>query len=296
MPNYNELAAFVAVVREGSFTRAAAQMGVTPSAISHGMRALEKRLGMTLLHRSTRSVAPTVAGERLYQTVAPRLEDISRELAELLEDANEVAGIVRINAPDFAVQTLIWPRLSPLLAAHPRLLLEVRSEDRFTDIVAARYDIGVRLGGDVARDMIAARIAPDLRMTVAGSPSYFARAGLPASPQALDAHACLGFKLPTHDNLLEWEFKLEDGKTVEIRPQGRLVSNEPQTLIQAACDGHGLIWLPRELLETQITAGLLRTVLDDHAIAYEGYHVYYPARGVSPATRLVIDALRMKDI
>ena len=237
MPNFNELAAFAAVVREGSFTRAAAQMGVTPSAISHGMRALEKRLGLTLLHRSTRSVAPTVAGQRLYQTVAPRLDDITQALSELLEDANEIAGIVRINAPDFAVQTLVWPRLSPLLAAHPRLLLEVSSEDRFTDIVATRYDIGIRLGGDVAKDMIAARIGPDLRMTVAGSPAYFARHGIPGSPRELDAHACLGFKLPTHENLLEWEFKTKAGKTAEMRPNGRLISNEPQTLIQAACDG-----------------------------------------------------------
>lgn len=294
MPNFNELAAFAAVVRAGSFTRAAAQMGVTPSALSHGMRNLEKRLGLTLLHRSTRSVAPTAAGQRLYQTVAPRLEDIEQELSALIEDADEVAGIVRVNAPDFAVQTVVWPRLSPLLAAYPRLSLEVSSEDRFTDIVASRYDIGVRLGGDVAQDMIAARIGADMVMTVAGSPDYFARSGTPRTPGELNAHACLGFKLPTHDNLLEWEFKTKAGKTVELRPNGRLVSNEPQTLIQAACDGHGLIWLPRDLLAGEITRGALETVLDDYAIAYEGYHLYYPARRMSPAMRIVIDALRLR--
>ncbi|MDO5611013.1 MAG: LysR family transcriptional regulator [Pseudomonadota bacterium] len=295
MPNFNELAAFAAVVREGSFTRAAAQLGVTPSAISHTMRALEKRLGLTLLHRSTRSVSPTIAGDRLYQSVAPRLDDITQALSELLEDADEIAGMVRINAPDFAVQSVIWPRLSPLLASHPRLLLEVCSEDRFTDIVAARFDIGVRLGADVAKDMIAARIGPDLQMAVAASPAYFARHGHPRTPRELETHACLGFKLPTHDNLLEWEFTSRVGKTIEIRPAGRLISNESQTLIKAACDGHGLIWLPRTLLQAAIADGQLQTVLDDCAISYAGYHLYYPARGVSPATRVVIDALRPSD-
>ncbi|MBI6941567.1 LysR family transcriptional regulator [Pseudomonas putida] len=292
MPNFNELAAFAAVVREGSFTRAAAQLGVTPSALSHGVRHLEKRLGLTLLHRSTRSVAPTEAGQRLYTTVAPRLDDITQELSALIEQSDEVAGTVRINAPDYAVQTLIWARLSPLLSAHPRLRLEVCSEDRFTDIVAARYDLGVRLGGDVAQDMIAARIGPDMVMAVAGSPAYLALQGVPATPRELAAHSCLGLKLPTHDNLLAWEFKAATGKTMQVLPAGKLVSNEPKTLIRAACDGHGLVWLPTSLMEEELSHGQLQVVLDEHAISYEGYHLYYAARRVSPSMKVVIDALR----
>lgn len=295
MPNFNELAAFAAVVRESSFTRAAAKLGVTPSALSHGMRHLEKSLGLTLLHRSTRSVAPTEAGQRLYDTVAPRLDDITQELTGLIENAGEIAGTVRINAPDYAVQTLVWPRLSPLLREHPRLTLELSSENRYTDIVAARFDLGVRLGDDVAQDMIAARIGPDLVMAVAGSPDYLARHGTPRTPRELEAHARLAFRLPTHDNLLDWEFVVDGGRTLQLRPAGRLVCNEPETLVQAACEGHGLIWLPRGLLDAEIAQGRLRTVLDDSAAVYKGYHVYYAARRVSPAMKVVIDALRWRE-
>lgn len=294
MTNFNELAAFAAVVREGSFTRAAAQLGVTPSALSHGVRQLEKRLGLTLLHRSTRSVAPTEAGERLYQTVAPRLQDITQELAALVAPAGAIAGTVRINAPDHAVHTLVWPRLSPLLQEHPGLRVEIHSEDRFTDIVAARYDIGVRLGLDLAQDMIAARIGPDLLMAVAGSPDYLARCGTPQQPDELGAHACLAFRLPTHDNLLAWEFRAAEGKTISVKPTGRLVCNQPRTLIEAACAGHGLVWLPRSMLEPVLAQGHLRTVLDDHAARYEGYHLYYAARRASPAMQAVIEALRWR--
>lgn len=291
MTNYNELAAFAAVVREGSFTRAAAQLGITPSALSHGLKRLEGKLGLTLLHRSTRSVAPTEAGQRLYASVAPRLEDIRLELAALSESRDEISGRVRINAPDHAVQSVIWPRLSPLLAAHPHLHVELSSEDRFTDIIANRFDIGVRLGRDVAADMIAARIAPDMPMAVAGSPAYFRRHGTPRSPDELERHQCLGFRLPTHANLLAWQFK-QRRRTRSLQPNGRLVFNEPATLLAAARDGHGLIWLPRALMQQDLDAGRLVSVLNEHAISYEGYHLYYPARRTSAAMRAVIEAMK----
>lgn len=301
MPNFNELAAFAAVVREGSFTRAAAQLGVTPSALSHGVRQLERRLGLTLLHRSTRSIAPTEAGQSLYQTVAPRLADITQELEALITQGDDIAGTVRINAPDYAVQALIWPRLSPLLKEHPRLHVEVHSEDRFTDIVANRFDIGVRLGHDVAQDMIAARIAPDMVMAVAASPEFLALHGTPRTPQALDAHHCIGLRLPTHDNVMAWEFKAKagnsekGGKSIHVRPAGRLVCNQPAVMINAACEGHGFIWLPRSMIEGEVAQGRLATVLDDWAAIYEGYHLYYTARRASPAMKMVIEALRLRD-
>lgn len=294
MTNYNELAAFAAVVREGSFTRAAAQLGVTPSALSHSLKRLEAKLGLTLLHRSTRSAAPTEAGQRLFQSVEPRLEDIRLELAALSESNDAISGSVRINAPDYAVQTVIWPRLSPLLAAHPQLHVEISSEDRFTDIIASRFDIGVRLGRDVAADMIAARIAPDMPMAVAASPGYLSRHGIPRIPDELEQHQCMGFRLPTHANLLPWEFK-QRRKRRSLQPNGRLVFNEPATLLAAARDGHGLVWLPRTMLEEDLRAKKLVSVLDDYAIRYDGYHLYYPARRTSAAMRAVIEAMKMRE-
>ncbi|MDO5626184.1 MAG: LysR family transcriptional regulator [Pseudomonadota bacterium] len=297
MPNFNELAAFAAVVREGSFTRAGAQLGVSPSALSHSLRKLEQRLGLTLLHRSTRSVAATEAGQRLYDTVAPRLEDITLALAALTSPGEGITGTVRLNGPDHALQHFIWPRLSPLLRAHPGLRVELHCENRFTDIVAGRYDLGVRLGRDVAQDMIATRIAPDLVMAVAGSPAFFQRHGAPRAPDGLNPALCLGFRLPTHDNLLAWEFHPPGGagagKPFTLQPAGPLVANQPQSLIDAARESHGLIWLPRSMIQADIAQGTLHTVLDDCAATYEGYHLYYAARRHSPAMKAVIEALRL---
>jgi DNA-binding transcriptional LysR family regulator len=217
-------------VRVGSFTRAAAQMGVTQSALSQTVRSLERRLDLKLLNRTTRSVSPAEAGERLYRTVGLRFADIEAELAVLGELRGKPAGTVRITATEHAVRTLLWPRLQPWLPKYPDVKVEISSDNRFIDIVAKRFDIGVRLGGDVAKDMIAVRIAPDMRLVVVGSPNYLERHAQPRSPQDLTEHDCIGLRLPSHGGLLPWEFKRR-GKSVNARVTGRLVFNSSDMVV-----------------------------------------------------------------
>jgi DNA-binding transcriptional LysR family regulator len=291
MDHFNDLAAFAAVVREGSFTRAAAQLGVSQSALSHTVRSLEKKLDMKLLHRTTRSVSPTEEGERLYQTVAPRFADIEAELTSLKELRGKPAGTVRITASEHAVHVLLWPRLEPWLRDYPDIKIELSSDNRFTDIVANRFDIGVRLGDDVARDMIAVRIAPDMRMLVVGSPDYLASRPRPLIPHDLLEHNCIGMRLPTHGGLLTWEF-MQDGRNVHVNISGQLIFNDSPMIARAARAGHGLAWLPDDLVQDDITAGRLLSVLDDWAAVYPGYHLYYPSRRASQALTMVVDRLR----
>lgn len=291
MTRFDDLAAFAAVVREGSFTRAAAQMGVTQSALSQTVRALERKLDMKLLNRTTRSVSPTEAGERLYLTVGPRLADIEAELAVLGELRGKPAGTVRITATEHAVQTLVWPRLRPWLSKYPDIKIEISSDNRFIDIVAERFDIGVRLGVDVAKDMIAVRMASDLRMAVVGSPDYFARHPRPRTPQDLTEHDCICLRLPTHGGLLNWEFKRR-GKSINAHVTGRLVFNTTELTVAAALAGHGLAWVPANIIDESIAMGQLTPVLDDWAITYPGHHLYYASRNASPALALVVEALR----
>jgi DNA-binding transcriptional LysR family regulator len=293
MGRYDDLAAFTAVVRAGSFTRAAAQLGITQSALSQTIRALERRLDLKLLNRTTRSVSPTEAGEQLYQTVEQRLADIEAELALLAEKRGKAAGTIRITATEHAARSLIWPRLLPWLANYPDINIEISSNNRFTDIVAERFDIGVRLGDDVAQDMIAVRIAPDMRMTVVGSASYFSRSPPPSLPQDLENHDCTGLRLPTHGGLLNWEFKQEK-RTVVVHPKGRLVFNTNELVVAAAAAGHGLAWVPEDIVQDHVASGSLFPVLGDYAITYPGYHVYYATRRTSPALSLVVEALRYK--
>lgn len=291
MGRFDELAAFAAVVRAGSFTRAAAQLGVTQSALSQTVRALERRLNLKLLNRTTRSVASTEAGERLYQTVGPRFADIEGELAVLGELRGKPIGTVRITASEHAARTLVWPRLQRWLPKYPDIRIEISSDNRFTDIVAERFDIGVRLGGDVAKDMIAARMAADLRMVVVGSPAYFARHPKPVTPQDLTDHDCIGLRLPTHGGLLGWEFRRRK-RSVNVHVTGRLVFNNSDMRIAASLGGHGLTWTPDDAVLEHVSAGRLITVLDDWAMTYPGYHLYYASRRASPALVLVVDALR----
>jgi DNA-binding transcriptional LysR family regulator len=294
MARFDDLAAFAAVVRERSFTRAAAKMGVSQSALSQTVRALERRLDLKLLNRTTRSVAPTEAGERLYRTVGPRLADIEAELSVLAELRGKPAGTVRITATEHAARTLVWPRLQRWLPAYPDIKVEVSSDNRFTDIVAEGFDIGVRLGGDVARDMIAVRMAPDMRMAVVGSPGYFARRPPPRRPQDLTEHDCIGLRLPTHGALLSWEFRRR-GRTVNAHVTGRLVFSSSELIVAAARAGLGLAWIPDDVAAEHFAAGQLRSVLDDWAATYTGYHVYYASRRASPAVSLVVEALRTAD-
>lgn len=291
MPRFDDLAAFAAVVRAGSFTRAAAQLGVSQSALSQTVRALERRLDLKLLNRTTRSVSTTEAGERLYLTAGPRFADIEAELEILRELRAKPAGTVRITASENAVHTLIWPRLLPWLPAFPDIRIEISSDNRFIDIVAKRFDIGVRLGGDVARDMVAVRLAPDMRLAVVGSPQYFEHRARPRTPQDLTLHDCLGLRLASHGGLLPWEFKRR-GKGVHVHVTGRLVFNSSDMIVTAALAGHGLAWLPDNAVAEHLAAGRLVSVLDDWAPTFPGYHLYYASRNASPALALVIDALR----
>jgi DNA-binding transcriptional LysR family regulator len=294
MAKFDDLSAFAAVVRVGSFTRAAAQLGVTQSALSQTVRALERRLDLKLLNRTTRSLSTTEAGERLFQAVGPRFADIEAELAVLGELRGKPAGSVRITATEHAARALIWPRLDAWLPKYPDINIEISSDNRFTDIVAERFDIGVRLGGDIAKDMIAVRMAPDMRMAVVGSPAYLARQRRPTTPQDLTEHDCIRQRLPTHGGLMNWEFKRR-GRSVTAHVAGRLVFNGSSLLVEAAVTGHGLIWVPEDIVADLVAAGRLIKVLDDWAITYPGYHLYYASRRASPALALVVEALRYRD-
>jgi DNA-binding transcriptional LysR family regulator len=294
MAKFDDLAAFAAVVRAGSFTRAAAQLGVTQSALSQTVRSLERRLDLKLLNRTTRSLSPTEAGERLFQAVRPRFEDIEAELAVLGEMRGKPAGSVRITATEHAARVLIWPRLDAWLPKYPDINIEISSDNRFTDIVAERFDIGVRLGGDIAKDMIAVRMAPDMRMAVVGSPAYLARQRRPTTPQDLTEHDCIRQRLPTHGGLMNWEFKRR-ARSVTAHVAGRLVFNSSNLIVDAAVTGHGLIWVPEDIVAEHVGAGRLVKVLDDWAITYPGYHLYYASRRASPALAWVVEALRYRD-
>lgn len=293
MGRFDDLAAFAAVVREGSFTRAAAKLGVTQSALSQTVRTLEKRLDVKLLNRTTRSVASTEAGEKLYRTVEPRLEEIEAELATLGEMRGKPVGTVRITATEHAVRTLVWPRLLPWLRKYPEINLEISSDNRFADIVGERFDIGIRLGDDVAKNMIAVRVAPDMRIVVVGSPAYFGRNPQPSTPQDLTEHDCIGLRLPTYGGLLPWEFK-HGARAVNTQVKGRLVFNQNELIVEAALEGHGLAWLPEDLVHEHIKAGRLVTTLNRWTITYPGYHLYYATRRASQALMLVVEALRLQ--
>jgi len=292
--NFNDLLAFVAVAREGSFTRAAAQLGVSQSALSHTIRGLEAKLGIRLLTRTTRSVSPTDAGERLLATVAPRFDEILAEVAALSALRDKPAGTVRISAAEHVADTVIWPRLEPFLPQYPDIVVEVTVEYGMIDIVANRYDAGVRLGDQVAKDMIAVRIAPDLKMAVVGAPAYFGKHAAPATPHDLTAHNCINLRLTTYGGLYAWEFE-KDGQTLNVRVQGQLVYNSSRPMLRAALAGFGLACVPEDIAHEHIAAGRLVQVLADWMPSFPGYHLYYPSRRQSsPALSLVIDALRYR--
>jgi len=292
--NFNDLLAFVTVAREGSFTRAAAQLGVSQSALSHTIRGLEAKLGIRLLTRTTRSVSPTDAGERLLATVAPRFDEIQAEVAALSELRDKPAGTVRISAAEHVADTVIWPRLEPFLPQYPDIIVEVAVEYGMIDIVANRYDAGVRLGDQVAKDMIAVRIAPDLKMAVVGAPAYFKQHAAPLTPHDLTAHNCINLRLTTYGGLYAWEFE-KDGQTLNVRVQGQLVYNSSRPMLRAALAGFGLACVPEDIAREHIAAGRLVQVLAEWMPSFPGYHLYYPSRRQSsPALSLVIDALRYR--
>ncbi|HVJ37017.1 MAG TPA: LysR family transcriptional regulator [Stenotrophomonas sp.] len=288
----NDLTAFVTVAREGSFTRAAAQLGVSQSALSHSLRGLETRLGVRLLTRTTRSVSMTEAGERLYDTVAPRLEEIEAELAAVSEFRDRPAGTVRITTAGHAADAYVWPRLAPVLPNYPELKVEVTVDYGLADIVAQRYDIGIRLGGQIARDMIAVPVSPPQRMAVVATPAYFRKHGEPQAPADLAAHNCIGLRLPTHGGLLPWEFARE-GRELKVRVDGQWTFNGSSAILRAALAGGGLAYLPEDMVREPLAEGRLRRVLLPWCDVFDGYYAYYPSRReYSAALRVVIDALR----
>jgi DNA-binding transcriptional LysR family regulator len=292
--NLNDLTAFVAVARERSFTNAAAKLGVSPSALSHTMRALEERLGLRLLTRTTRSVAPTQAGDRLLQSIGPRLDEIDADLASLSEVRERPAGTVRITAGEHPAGTIIWPAVKTLVSKYPDVHIEIIVDQGLTDIVAERYDAGVRLGEQVARDMIAVPIGPEMRMAVVGAPSYLARHPAPKTPQDLTAHNCINIRLPTRGGVYAWEFEKRE-REVRVRVEGQLLFNNIALRLDAALSGLGLAYLPEDQVEKHIASRRLVRVLADWCPPFAGYHLYYPSRRQpTPAFSLLVDALRYR--
>jgi DNA-binding transcriptional LysR family regulator len=288
----DDLAAFAAVGREQSFTRAAAKLGVSQSALSQTIRQLEARLGVRLLTRTTRSVAPTEAGERLLRVVAPRFEEIESELISLRELRQKPAGTVRITATEFAIDTILLPKLTPVIRVNPELKIELIVDYGLSNIVADRYDAGVRSGEQVAKDMIAVRIGPDMRMAVVGAPSYFQGRAEPKTPQDLLAHSSINLRLPTHDTLYAWEFQ-KGKRELKVRVEGQLTCNGTAQMLNGALAGLGLAYVPEGMVEGDISKGRLRRVLADWCPPFSGYHLFYPSRRQSSAAfNLVVEALR----
>jgi len=291
--SYNDLLALIAVARERSFTRAAAQLGVSQSALSHTIRSLETRLGLRLLIRTTRSVAPTEAGERLLQTIAPRFEEIDAELAAVTEFRDKPAGTIRITATDYATETVLWPRLSKVLHDYPDIKVEITTDYGLSDIVADRYDIGVRHGDQVAKDMIAVRLAPEMRMAIVGAPQYLAKHARPKKPQDLTGHQCINLRLPTLGGFYPWELK-KGSREVQVRVDGQLAFNGTYQMLAAALSGYGLAYIPADLAHEHVEAGRLVKVLEEWCPVFPGLHACYATRReFSRAMTVVIDAIRL---
>ncbi|KQY63057.1 LysR family transcriptional regulator [Ensifer sp. Root142] len=294
MENFNDLAAFAVIAREKSFTRAAAKLGVSPSALSQTMRNLEERLGLRLLTRTTRSVSSTEAGERLLRTVAPRFEEIEAELVALGELRDKPAGTVRLTAGEHPAISILQPALKRFLPDYPDIAVEIIVDYGLTDIVAEGYDAGVRMGEQVAKDMIAVRIGPNMRMVVVASPAYFERHPLPQTPQDLTAHTCINIRLPTYGGLFPWGLE-KDGREVKVRGDGQLVFNSLSMRLSSALDGLGVAYMPEDQVLAHVAEGRLVRVLEDWCPSFPGYHLYYPSRRQqSPALALLVDVLRYR--
>lgn len=292
--NLSDLVSFFAVAREGSFTKAAARLGVSQSALSHTMRTLEENLGVRLLTRTTRSVAPTEAGERLLRNVGPRFDEIASELAGLSDLREKPSGTIRITTGEHAAETILWPALSKMLPRYPDVKVELAIDYGLTDIVTERYDAGVRLGEQVAKDMIALRIGPDMRMAVVGAPSYFAKRARPKQPQDLTAHDCINLRLPTHGGVYVWEFE-KRGRELNVRVEGQLVLSDLGLRLKAALAGLGLAYLPEDQVIKPVADGRLIRVLEDWCAPFAGYHLYYPSRRQqTPAFAVLVDVLRYR--
>jgi len=292
--SFDDLRALVAVGDAKSFTKAAAKLGLSQSALSQTIRQLESRLGVRLLTRTTRSVSLTEAGQRLVTVVAPRFEEIDVEIAAVRELREKPSGTIRITAGDHAIETVLWPKLAKFLASYPDINVELAIDYGLTDIAAARYDAGVRWGEQVARDMVAVRIGPDASFAVVGAPSYFARRPPPQTPQDLVQHSCINLRLPTHGGLYAWEFERK-GHELKVRVEGRLILNGVFQMRNAALAGFGLAYMPTDVAQPYIDNGQLVRVLADWCPPWSGYHLYYPSRRQPLAAfALLVEALRFR--
>ncbi len=290
----SDLSVFLKVARERSFTRAAAKLGVSQSALSQTVRALETRLGVRLLTRTTRNLAPTEAGERLLRTAAPRFEEIEAELASLSALREKPAGTVRISATENAAAAVLWPALQRVLPDYPDIKVEIVIDYGLTNIVSERIDAGVRPGETLAQGMIAVPIGPDMRMAVVGAPSYFADRTKPRTPQELTGHNCINLRLPNHGNLYAWEFE-RDGRDVKVRVEGQIIVNTASLILSSALAGFGLAYLPEDTVRSHLKDRSLIRVLADWCPPFSGYHLYYPSRRQHPpAFALIVDALRYR--
>lgn len=293
--NFNELQIFLVVARERSFTKAAGKLGVSQSALSHAMKALEERLNIRLLTRTTRSVAPTEAGERIIACLEPRIADLEQELESLVQLNGTASGNILLSAGEHAARSLVWPKLKPFLREYPEINLELVVDNGFVDIVEGRFDAGIRLGESVDKDMIAVRIGPDMRMAVVGAPSYFAANPAPETPHELQNHRCINMRLPTAGGLYHWEFEKE-GKPLRVRVEGQVTFNLQAERIDAALSGFGIACIPEDRVQDYINTGELIQILQDWCPSFPGYYLYYPSRKQHPpAFALMIDALRYQE-
>lgn len=292
--NLNDLQAFIVVAKERSFTRAAAKLRVSQSALSHTIRALEERLGLRLLTRTTRSVSPTEAGERLMASVAPLFEELCESLTALSELRDKPAGTFRISATEYASNTILLPKLARFLPEYPNIKVQIVVDYGLVDIVAQRYDAGVRTGDQVNKDMIAVRISPDVRMAVVGSPAYFADHPLPQKPQDLTSHNCINLSLPTYGGMYAWEL-IQGKREFNVRVQGQLALSQTNQILEAALLGLGLGFIPEDITLPYVEQGRLQSVLAQWCPTFPGYHLYYPnRRQSSQAFGLLVEALRYK--
>jgi DNA-binding transcriptional LysR family regulator len=290
----NDLLWFLAVAEERSFTRAAARLGTSQSTLSHTIKQLEARMGLRLLTRTTRSVAPTDVGERLLRALAPRIDDIEADIDALMEVRDKPSGSIRITLSDHALDSVVWPKLRPVLIDYPDIAVELYTDNGFRNIVEDRFDAGVRLGESVDKDMVAVRISPDWRLVAVAAPEYFTSRAIPIHPQELVEHICINQRHLHSGGLYVWEFAKDD-RDLRVRVNGQLVFSTSYAQIDAALAGYGIAYLPEDLVAEHIAAGRLTHVLDDWSPMFSGYHLYYPSRRQnSPAFQVIVDTLRVR--
>jgi len=292
--DFNQLTWFQAVAEERSFTKAAARLGVAQSTLSHAIKQLEARMGIRLLTRTTRNVATTIAGERLLKTISPRMSEIEEEIAALTAFRDKPSGSIRLTLSDHALDTVVWPKLKPVLQAYPDIHVELLLDSTFRNIVEEGYDAGVRLGESVEKDMIAVRIGPDWRLVAVASPDYLAAHGRPTHPQDLIRHRCINMRQETSGGLYAWEFE-KDGQALRVRVDGQLTFNNSYAMVDAAISGFGVAYVPDSMVAAPLASGALELVLDDWSPPFDGYFLYYPSRRQNlRAFQIIVDALRVR--